>query len=83
MSFSAEVDVSGVCDACGKSLDEGDPTYCEKCAGPNASRKSAHGRCDWMWGRKDGWYICGTTHEDWKWEGQMPPFCPMCGRSIQ
>lgn len=82
MSFEAEIEVSGTCDACGKFIDEGDPIYCAKCAGPAATATSTDGRCNWTWGRRDGEYICGTTYEEWKWERPLPPFCPMCGRSL-
>ncbi len=82
MSFSADVEVSGTCDACGKSLDEGDATYCEKCAGPHKAATNAAGKCRWMWGRHEGEYICGSTYEEWQWKGPMPPYCPHCGRPL-
>lgn len=82
MSFGADVDVYGTCDGCGASIHEGDPTFCSKC-GVVQPQRNTSGKCNWLWGRNDGEYICGYTREEWKWEGQLPPFCPMCGRELQ
>ena len=83
--MSIDVEICATCDECGKSMYEGDAVVlCEKCAGDKAQAAStglASGWCEPV--IFNGTYTCLATKQDFEWSGELPEFCPRCGKPIR
>lgn len=76
-----EVDIQMTCDKCGKTVYEGDCVVLHrKCAG-SLDDPSSLPYCSPVPFRDK--YTCLGTRRDFDWDGELPPFCPCCGRLIR
>lgn len=81
MSIDVESTIECTCDKCGKWMSEDEATVlCKKCA-TNVGVGSVEGYCSPV--LLLGKYTCKNTHHDFDWGGELPLYCPMCGREIR
>lgn len=82
MSIDYEIDLSLTCDACGRFVGEHECTIlCGKCASSMGKTYPRTAYCSpVLFGDK---YTCLNTRRDYKWEGDLPPFCPCCGEIVR
>lgn len=74
--MGVEIDIQ--CDRCGCEVsDDGYTVLCDVCAPDGVEELFA---CDPIPIR--GTYTCVRTQSDFVWDGDLPPFCPMCGGRI-
>lgn len=83
--MSIDVEICVTCDKCGKSMYEGDAVVlCTKCAPAEAqavSTRLASEYCEPV--NFKGTYTCLTSKRDFMWSGELPEFCPRCGKPIR
>jgi len=80
MSIETETYIS--CDGCGKEIHSEDYTVlCSKCSIEEIPSLSYSEYCDPVC--FSGVYTCKIKHQDFQWIGELPEYCPRCGRPIK
>lgn len=78
--MSIETETYIECDGCGKEIYNEDYTVlCHDCSIEDIS--SLSGYCDPVYFK--GVYTCKTKRQDFQWDGELPEYCPRCGRPIK
>lgn len=82
MSLEYEIEVYATCDECGKVVDKTNcQILCKQCQTTGAKGNLHKPYCSpVLFGGK---YTCLNTNQDYKWDGDLPTFCPMCGEPIR
>lgn len=81
MSIEVDYDVSVSCDECGASIDEYEAkVLCSKCASAIDPCLCADACSPTFF---KGAYTCLRTKRDFRWDGDLPEFCPRCGNRIR
>ena len=77
MSVDVETEVYVSCDGCGSEIYGDDYTVlCSDCL-PSLD---SLGNCTPIFFKDT--YTCLMSHQDFKWDGELPEYCPRCGRQI-
>lgn len=80
--MSIETETYIECDGCGQEIYGSDYTVlCNKCSIEEIPSLSNSGYCDPVYFK--GMYTCKIKHQDFQWDGELPEYCPRCGRPIK
>lgn len=82
MSIEYEVDAYATCDRCGKTINVDEcAVLCQPCANEKRVNEDALQHCSPVF--IQGKYTCINARCDFEWRGELPEFCPRCGREIR
>lgn len=82
MSIEYEVDAYATCDRCGTTVDVDEcAVLCQPCAKEKRVNDDAFKHCSPVF--IQGKYTCINARCDFEWRGELPEFCPRCGREIR
>ena len=81
-SMSIETETYICCDGCGKEIYNEDYTVlCDKCSIEEIPSLSVSEYCYPV--NFGNVYTCKIKRQDFEWIGELPEYCPRCGRPIK
>lgn len=80
--MSVETETYVYCDGCGKEVyNEYHTVLCNDCSVKEIPSLSNSGYCSPI--LFEDIYTCTVSKQDFQWVGELPEYCPRCGRQIK